>query len=97
MKEKKLSLAGVSEKMGMAESTLRSWTNGTREINLSDFFKLCAAAQLNPAQVLFGSVPLDPETRRSLGELVTGVLDADPAILSDYQKMTKKLRQTVKG
>jgi transcriptional regulator with XRE-family HTH domain len=47
-----LTLAQVAEKMDLAESTLRSWTNGTREINLSTFFHLCAAADVSPYAIL---------------------------------------------
>jgi transcriptional regulator with XRE-family HTH domain len=52
-REKGTSTRKVSEKLDLAESTVRSWINGTREINLSDFFRLCAAAGLDPASILF--------------------------------------------
>lgn len=87
----------IAERMGRSESALRSWTNGNREINLSEFFALCAAAEVHPSQALFGGVPLDSETRRRLGELVVGIMDADPAVSQDYRKMSKNLRQTVKN
>jgi transcriptional regulator with XRE-family HTH domain len=45
----------VAEKLGLAESTVRSWINGTRELNLTDFFRLCGAAGLDPALILFAS------------------------------------------
>lgn len=89
-------LATVSEKMGRAESTLRSWTNSTREINLSEFFELCASAGVNPSQVLFGGVPMDPEIKRQVGELAKRVLDADPAVVPSYQKMTKAMRSAAR-
>jgi transcriptional regulator with XRE-family HTH domain len=52
-RDKNLNLAKIAERIGLAESTVRSWTNGTREINLSDFFRLCAAAEIEPDEVLF--------------------------------------------
>lgn len=52
-RRRELSLAQVAERLDMAESTVRSWTNGTREINLSDFFRLCAVAEIDPQGVLF--------------------------------------------
>lgn len=48
----KLSLAEVAERFGKSESGLRNWVNGSREINLSDFIKLCGSARLDPVLVL---------------------------------------------
>lgn len=50
---KGLNLAKLAERMGLAESALRHWTNGTREVNLTDFLHLCASADLDPATILF--------------------------------------------
>jgi transcriptional regulator with XRE-family HTH domain len=55
IKAKGKSLGQIAEKLGLAESTVRSWTNGTRDVNLSDYLKLCAAAQLDPVVSLVGS------------------------------------------
>lgn len=54
-RDKGLSLGDVGEKLGRAESTIRSWTNGIRDINLKEFLELCTAAGLDPAIVLFAS------------------------------------------
>lgn len=43
----------IAGRIGQAESTVRSWINGTREINLVDFARLCDAAGVNPGVVLF--------------------------------------------
>lgn len=53
LKAKSLKLSQIARDMDLAESTLRSWTNGSRDINLSDFLKLCQAAGLDPAVILF--------------------------------------------
>ena len=53
VKAKGLTLAKVAEKMDMAESTLRSWTNANRSIKLHLFVRICEAAGLDPAVVLF--------------------------------------------
>lgn len=53
LKSKGLSLGDVAEKLDVAESTVRSWTNGTRDINLTDFVTLCDAAGLDHALILF--------------------------------------------
>lgn len=54
-----LTTKDVADRLGMAESSVRSWLNGTREINLSDFFRLCDAVGIDPATVLF-SGQIDP-------------------------------------
>ena len=48
----KYTLAQIAEKLEMSESALRSWVNGNREINLSDFVRLCASSRLDPAALL---------------------------------------------
>lgn len=52
-----LNLATVAERMKLSEPTLRSWTNGTRDANITDFFALCTAAGVDPEIVLFGDQP----------------------------------------
>lgn len=54
IKLKGLNLAKVSELMKVHEATVRSWTNGHRSINLSEFIELCNAAKVEPRDVLFG-------------------------------------------
>jgi transcriptional regulator with XRE-family HTH domain len=66
IRAKGLNLSAIAEKMGLAESTIRSWTNGTRDVNLSDFLRLCRAAGLDPASVLFAD-EVDPRFL-SIGE-----------------------------
>lgn len=53
LKAQKSNLRKVAENMDVAESTVRSWTNGHRDINLNDFLRLCDAAALDPAVILF--------------------------------------------
>lgn len=89
-------LASLAETLELTEAALRHWTNGTREINLSDFFALCEAAKVDPSQALFGAITMDPETQRQLGEIAKRVLEADPAASPDYEKMTKGLRKKIK-
>jgi transcriptional regulator with XRE-family HTH domain len=56
IKLKHLNLAKVAEKLSVHEATVRSWTNGHRDINLSDFLKLCTAAKVDPWPILFADV-----------------------------------------
>ena len=54
--------AVVAERLGVADSTLRSWLNGSRDINLVDFFRICAAGDVDPRQILFeGQESTEPE------------------------------------
>lgn len=50
---KGLNLATVAERMDVHESSVRSWTNGHRDINLKDFFRLCDVAGIDPMPILF--------------------------------------------
>lgn len=96
-REKDLNLAKIAELMDLSEPTLRSWTNGNRKINLEDFFALCAAAELNPATILFG-MPIMTETQRNaIGQLATSVLEADPAASPNYKGLTKHLKKAAKS
>lgn len=54
-RDKKISTRALAEKLELSESAVRSWLNYNREINLTDFFKLCAAGNIDPSQVLFGT------------------------------------------
>lgn|SRR3990167_4632373 len=76
-KENGHTLASLAEKLGRSESTLRSWTNGTREINFSEFFDLCAAAGVNPSMVIFGALPMNAEARQHVAEAITRALGSN--------------------
>lgn len=69
VKEKRIPWEKVAARVGesgVAISTVRSWLNGTRDINLVDFFALCKAAEADPAAILFGVSSLTPEQRQLL-------------------------------
>ena len=91
-KEKGRSLAQVAERTDWQEVTLRSWTNGTREINLSDFFRLCEAAEVDAAHVLFGQIGLNAEQKKAIGTLVTSFLEADPSGTPGYSPVMDGIR-----
>lgn len=104
IKEKDLSLAAVAAKMippdsdePLAESTLRSWTNGTRNINLSDVFWLCEVAGVDPAIVLFGRPLMTDAQRRAIGELTTSLLESDPTASPGYEKFGDTVRKSVRA
>lgn len=73
IKDKGLSLAQIGERMTpqRAESSLRSWTNDTRRVNLEEFFALCAAAELDPAVVLFARPVMTDRQHDAINTLVT--------------------------
>lgn len=87
-KENGETLATVAEKMGLTEAALRHWTNGTREINLTDFIEMCSVAGVHPSLVLFDGPPMDPDTKRQIGDLAKK-LDADIGPMPDFKKTSK--------
>lgn len=104
IKEKGLSLAEVAAKMTrpdeeepLAESTLRSWTNGTRNINLADVFWLCEAADVDPAIVLFGRPLMTEAQRKAIGDLTASLLESDPTASPGYEQFGEKVRKSVKA
>ena len=66
VKKKGWTWARVAEMTEWSESTLRSWTNGTRSINLVDFFALCKKTEADPALILFGTSTLNSGQRELL-------------------------------
>jgi len=92
--EKDVSLAQVAERIGRAEPTVRSWTNGTRMAGLDDFFTLCEAIGADPSYVLFGKVSVSAEEKEALGRAVKAVLEADPAVNPHYQQFIRRVKKT---
>lgn len=80
-----------------AESTLRSWTNGTRDINLSDFFLICQVARVSASNVLFNAPLMNKETTAQISDAVARVLDADPATTPNYAKAARRMRTRAKA
>jgi transcriptional regulator with XRE-family HTH domain len=84
-------------KLKWAASTLRSWTNGTRDPNLGEFFRLCGAANVNASQVLFGALPMSAEFKQHLSALARTIVEADPAASPTYGKMQRGMRKKTKA
>lgn len=95
MKEHKQRGVNLASKVGISESGLRSWINGNREINLSDFFNLCAAAKADPRIILFGNVGLTIEQKQALGQAVVEILEADPTSAPGYPKLVTQLQADI--
>ena len=95
MKEQRLRPVVVASRVGIEEPTLRSWINGNRQINLSDFFRLCAAVKADPRQILFGSVGLSAEQKQALGQAVVSILENDTAASPGYGDFVKQLQQDI--
>lgn len=102
LKENGQNLAKLADKMvdengkPLAESTLRSWTNGNRQVNLSDFFELCSKASADPAQILFGQVLMSAEVEKQIGNLAATVLKADPSAAPSYGKLVGNLNKATR-
>ena len=95
MKEKRLRPITVAGRLSLSEPALRSWLNGNRQINLVDFFRLCAAAMADPRMILFGSVGLTPEQKQQLGQAVVSILENDTAVSTNYPQFVKQLQNDI--
>ncbi len=87
-RKNQITLAIVAGRLDQAESTVRSWTNGNREINLSDFFRLCAAAEIEPRLVLF-----TPE----IGEKVNDANEKTDILARAWQEASPVWREQLLG
>lgn len=97
MQDKRLRTVKVAHKLKMSEPGLRSWLNGNREINLSDFFRLCDAIEADCQQILFGRPTITAEQRKQIGEFVASVLDQDPASQPGYKQFIGGLQKDLNG
>jgi transcriptional regulator with XRE-family HTH domain len=86
MRENRLSTRVVAERLRMSESALRSWLNGNRQVNVTDFFKLCHVANADPRRILFGQVGLTAAQKQAVGQRVVEILEADTASLPSYAR-----------
>ena len=89
MRENRLSTRVLAERLRMSESALRSWLNGNREINVTDFFRLCDLARADPRRILFGQLGLTTAQRKALGQRVVEILEADTALLPRSRQLAQ--------
>jgi transcriptional regulator with XRE-family HTH domain len=89
MREKRLSTSDLARRLGMSESALRSWLNGNREVNVTDFFTLCDVARADPRRILFGQLGLTAAQRKAFGRRVVEILEADTAVLPSSRQLAQ--------
>jgi transcriptional regulator with XRE-family HTH domain len=94
IKLKGLNLASVAEKLGIHEATVRSWTNGHRNINLSDFLTLCKAGGVEPWPILFPDVD---EKALALLEAWRQATDAERQLLTVAVEAVLRNHDQTKG
>lgn len=88
MEAQSLTQTALAARMGVTQGGLGHWLSGRREINLSDFMRLCKAAGANPQIILFGETP-----NSHLIDKIRSVLDANPAENGNYAAFEKRLGQ----
>lgn len=54
MKDAEMTQEKVAERLEVTQGSIAHWINGRREINLTDFFRLCKASGADPQRMLFG-------------------------------------------
>lgn len=77
--------------------TLRSWLNGNREINLSEFLELCIQAGADPAFILFARPLMREDVNDHLNALVHSLGSADPKAHEAYRKQAQTAKPAAKG
>lgn len=77
--------------------TLRSWLNGNRQINLSEFLELCIQAGADPAFILFGRPLMREDVNDHLNALVHSLGSADPSAHDAYRKQVQQAKAPSKG
>lgn len=97
-------LANLAKKMRNPETgdervdvTLRSWLNGNRKINLSEFLELCIQAGADPAFILFGRPLMREDVNDHLNALVHSLGSADPTAHDAYRKQAKEAKAPTKS
>jgi transcriptional regulator with XRE-family HTH domain len=94
MRENRLSTRVLAKRLRMSESALRSWLNGNREVNVTDFFRLCDVANADPRRILFGRVSLTAAQKQAVGRRVVEILEADTATLPGYSQLVRSSKKT---
>ena len=97
MRERRLRPMKVADKLKISEPALRSWINGHREINLSDFFRLCLVIEADPHLMLFGKPSLSAEQRAKIGQFMASILEADTSLNPSYHSLIGKLQKDLNG
>lgn len=92
VKEKGLQWSQIAADMNVTEGTVRHWRKGVRDINLKDFFQLCAVAQADAYLVLFGRPFFSPEQTKKLTENLNALF-SDPSSHPEYRKFSSDLKR----
>ena len=82
-----LSQERLGSELDVSQGAIGHWLRGEREINLSDFLALCAAAGADPRAILFGNdnPHLVSEIRQALA--------AHPELIPSYTRFEKSMRR----
>jgi len=83
----RLSQESLAESLGRTQGAIGHWIRGERQINLSEFWKLCEAAGADPKLILFG------QDETGLVSGIRQVLTAHPELIPGYGDLEKKLRR----
>jgi transcriptional regulator with XRE-family HTH domain len=96
VRESRQTWATIAQRMELSEGTLRHWCNGTREINLADFFRLCDVTAADAHLILFGKPYLSEESARQLGAQVAELLTKDASLNPRYTAHSKALSKAAR-
>ena len=90
MKLHGLSQEALAEQIGRTQGAVGHWLRGRNQINLDEFWELCAAAGADPKLILFGTddTKLVSEIRQAL--------TAHPELIPRYRPFEKSLKRKAK-
>lgn len=95
VKESHRKWSDIAETMDLSEGSLRHWCNGTRDINLKDFFRLCESTGADAHLILFGKPNLHHDAAHDINPELVDLITQDAAINPRYPAHSQRLRQAV--
>lgn len=89
MRLHKQSQESLGDALGVSQGAVGHWLSGRRQINLSEFWRLCEVAGADPRVILFHE-----DANPALADEIKKVLAAHPELHPGYQGFERSLRRS---
>lgn len=90
VKRSKIGWESVASKLNLTTGAVRHRLNTTRNVKLDAFFRMCAAANADPAMILFGRPLMTEEKSKELHEFVAKWVGAQQIAPLEIAQRNKK-------